>query len=682
MSAQTVGTFRWQLQPFCNVVTVSVLLDGGVYTLDGYDDQCSASDHASVVGTAFLNPDGSVGMGLSAMTAPGPAPVAVQARVQLATASGTWHDSVGNSGAFVLTPGPGTGGPLRPVPPNGVREGSVTATELAPGAVGSGQIAAGAVGASHLAPGAIAAALGSLSTSQIAPEAITAVHIAPGVVGAEHVAERAVGALQIAPGAIEAAHFAPGAVNATLGPITSGHIAPGTILSSHIAAGAVLAAHLAPGAVGSIAIAPGAIGAPHLAPGAVGAPQIAPGVIGASPLAPGLLQSLFVGTCPASQYLRGLTATGAVICEPFFVAPSTTRLDGLDSAGHWASIAIGADGLPVISSWDQNANTLRVTTCGNPACTAGGVSVLPHPAILSVGFFSSIAVGPDGLPVIAHYDQGAFALRVTKCGNPACTADNVSTLVDDPEDAVGFDPSVAIGADGLPVISHSNASASALRVTKCGNAACTAGNVSTTVADPLVEDGVDPSLAIGADGLPVISHFAWFIGALRVTRCGNAACTNGNSTTTVDAPDAALVGQFSSIAVAPDGLPVISHFDSTSERLRVTKCGDPMCTVDPVTTRVVDPDYPIEFYTSMAIGIDGLPVIGARDLVSGALRVTRCGSATCAAGNVTTIIDDAVNRVGTDASIAIGADGVPVISHMEEPGGLLRVTKCGTQSCR
>jgi hypothetical protein len=34
-SSQPLGTFRWQLQPFCNVITVSVTQNGAVYTLGG-----------------------------------------------------------------------------------------------------------------------------------------------------------------------------------------------------------------------------------------------------------------------------------------------------------------------------------------------------------------------------------------------------------------------------------------------------------------------------------------------------------------------------------------------------------------------------------------------------------------------------------------------------------------------
>ena len=100
--AQTLGTFRWQLQPFCNVVTVTVTQSGAVYTLDGYDDQCGAPQRAPLVGLATPNPDGSIGLGLNIVTVPGGRAVSVDARISLATLGGNWTDSAGNIGTAVF----------------------------------------------------------------------------------------------------------------------------------------------------------------------------------------------------------------------------------------------------------------------------------------------------------------------------------------------------------------------------------------------------------------------------------------------------------------------------------------------------------------------------------------------------------------------------------------------------
>ncbi len=114
-SAQTIGAFRWQLQPYCNVITLTVSQMGGVFALDGYDDQCGASQRASVAGTAFFNPDGSIGFGLAIVVTPTGTPLHVDVTVSLATLGGTWRDSTGASGMLAFNPGAVAGSP-RPAP--------------------------------------------------------------------------------------------------------------------------------------------------------------------------------------------------------------------------------------------------------------------------------------------------------------------------------------------------------------------------------------------------------------------------------------------------------------------------------------------------------------------------------------------------------------------------------------
>ena len=85
------------------------------------------------------------------------------------------------------------------------------------------------------------------------------------------------------------------------------------------------------------------------------------------------------------------------------------------------ALAMGADGWPVISHFQGVTDALRVTKCGNPACSANNVSsTVDDPPGISVGFYTSIGVGPDGLPAISHLDLTNFDLRFTKCGTQAC----------------------------------------------------------------------------------------------------------------------------------------------------------------------------------------------------------------------------------------------------------------------
>ncbi|MEZ5291527.1 MAG: tail fiber domain-containing protein [Vicinamibacterales bacterium] len=112
--AQPLGSFSWTLSPFCNVVTVNVTADGAVYTLDGYDDQCGAPRRGAVVGMAFPNPDGSIGLGLTVVATPGGKPVHIDGTISLTTLGGPWTDSTGATGTLVFGAAP-LGGSPRPV---------------------------------------------------------------------------------------------------------------------------------------------------------------------------------------------------------------------------------------------------------------------------------------------------------------------------------------------------------------------------------------------------------------------------------------------------------------------------------------------------------------------------------------------------------------------------------------
>lgn len=100
-SAQLLGTFTWQLQPFCNRLTFVVIQAGPVYTLDGYDDGC-AGERRAAAGVASLNPDGTVSIGFSYLGVDWAEPMHVKVTLSVATLSGTWRDDGGYDGVFAL----------------------------------------------------------------------------------------------------------------------------------------------------------------------------------------------------------------------------------------------------------------------------------------------------------------------------------------------------------------------------------------------------------------------------------------------------------------------------------------------------------------------------------------------------------------------------------------------------
>ena len=178
----------------------------------------------------------------------------------------------------------------------------------------------------------------------------------------------------------------------------------------------------------------------------------------------------------------------------------------------------------MISYYDSTASDLKVAKCGNAECS-GGATRTTVDSVDSVGQYTSIAVGTDGFPVISYFDNTAFALKVAKCNDAACFGGNETiTTVDDRADSVGSFTSIVIGADGFPVISYWDATAGALEVAKCNDAACSSSRILTTVDDPANEVGSYTSIAIGTDGFPVISYYDSTAFALKVAKCNTRSC--------------------------------------------------------------------------------------------------------------------------------------------------------------
>lgn len=104
---------------------------------------------------------------------------------------------------------------------------------------------------------------------------------------------------------------------------------------------------------------------------------------------------------------------------------------------------------------------------------------------------------------------------------------------------------------------------------------CTLANPpSFSIADSATDVGAYTSLAIGTNGLPVVSYFDDTNFDLKVLHCGNISCSS-HSATTVDS--AGNVGVWTSIAIGADTFPVVSYLDNTNNHLKSVHCGSIVC---------------------------------------------------------------------------------------------------------
>lgn len=291
-----------------------------------------------------------------------------------------------------------------------------------------------------------------------------------------------------------------------------------------------------------------------------------------------------------------------------------------------------------------------------------------------VGAGTSVVIGSDAFPVIAYYDQTNRDLKFAKCGNSSCTLGNTQATVDATGD-VGSQPSIALGTDNFPVISYWDETNGDLKVAKCGNVSCSSGNTIRTI-DSQDITGQYSSIAVGSDGYPVISYRDASGQRLMVVKCGNAACASGNTLTAVDT--SGNVGEFTSIAIGIEGFPVVAYKDSGNNALKVVKCGSSDCATGN-TFSVVDTSANIQD-VSLAIGTDGFPIISYRENSAEDLKLVKCGDTSCSSGNTVTVLD-ADGSVGFHSSVKIGTDGLPVVSYQEANTHNLAVVKCGDSAC-
>ena len=401
-----------------------------------------------------------------------------------------------------------------------------------------------------------------------------------------------------------------------------------------------------------------------------------------------LLAGCGVGALPTC--LLGQVATfgpsGALQCGSLASTRTVVRNilafdQGLDS-----KIVAPADGRPVIAFLAlTNATTLnlKVMKCGNASCSSGNVSTFADPGITSVAFNGiGMAVPPDGLPVISYHNSTTGQLRIVKCGDVACSAGNIATTLGQ-TNSVGRFSSIAVGSDTLPVVSYFDATSGRLRVAKCSNAFCTAAS-SITEVDASINVGVNTSIAVPADGLPVVSYSAYSgstsTGAgLKVLKCVNAGCTGTSTITTVD--NTSLSGLYTSLALGADGLPVVAYqaFGGAGFTSKVVKCGNSACSSGNTLTLVDVQTGSGGRDNSITVPADGRPLL----ISSGnSIRVVRCGNVACSSGNQASYaVSDA--ETGILTSLAVAPDGLPIYSYYSvgTTPAALGIVKCSNAGC-
>jgi hypothetical protein len=340
-------------------------------------------------------------------------------------------------------------------------------------------------------------------------------------------------------------------------------------------------------------------------------------------------------------------------------------------------------GLVATSSLGALIVALLVSCVGpsvDPASTPSPGRV--HAVIISssartFGLFASVVVPQSGLPLIAFFNAAAADLEIAPCENDLCSRIGPSTVVDHTV-GTGLYASLALDSLDRPVLSYYDSVHGSLRAAFCGNPTCGGGSTVIRVLDDSGDVGRYDSMALGAQGFPLISYFDATHGDLKFLACLDASC--GRSTTrTLDS--GGTVGRSTSLTLDAHGNPLISYFDQTHGRLKVVSCADTTCLISGDTFHEFGGKDITGIYSSVGIGSDALPLIVSYDQTLGDLNLIQCGDGRCTGPPASIVTLARKGNVGLYASMVIIGGGNIAVSYFDESRGWLRVVACRVPTC-
>lgn len=435
----------------------------------------------------------------------------------------------------------------------------------------------------------------------------------------------------------------------------------------------LLALLVMPGTAGAARVAPPAEegGAPSVAAAPLSNHTINPNTIG-TPVSNGNHVSLALDANGNpiisfqdvnSRFLK-LLRCGSPACT---TGNSITTVDNSGNVGASNALRLNALGNPVIAYHDGSNHTLKLVRCGNSDCSAGNLFTTADPTSDPTAI--SLRLDASGNPVMSYEDNVNNDLKVLHCGNPTCTLGN-KLATPDSTGRVGFFSSLALNASGNPVVAYLDASLGGLKVLVCDDPACTTGNIQVLAASP----GANP-LQLDASGNPVIAYFASVPPALKVLHCGNPTCTAGNTTAVPDATP--FAGQHASLQLDASGNPVVLYEDGNGT-LKLLHCGNPTCTASN-TVAIASASTSI-LSSALALDTSGNPVVAwATGSASKDIKVLRCASPSCLPNTISA--PDTAYNVGQYTSLALNTSGNPVVSYYNATARGLRLLLCGNHSC-
>jgi hypothetical protein len=356
----------------------------------------------------------------------------------------------------------------------------------------------------------------------------------------------------------------------------------------------------------------------------------------------------------------------------------TIKVNSIDKYvfGSYTAIAVGTDGLPIIAYTDNLHYQLRLIHCTDFSCTTFDTLRSLFSAGGFGGAFSSIKIAGDGLPVIVFVEQSSGNLDAIHCMNISCSTSNLSRMI--VKEIVGGS-SMAIGKDGFPVISYESVT-TGLTVIHCTNVSCSTVNNSTNLDN--MGKITTPSIEIGNDGFPVIAYQRYVSpiqknSNLTLIHCRDISCSKFDAPIILD--NMGVAASNPSITKGKDGFPVISYEQYLYQNnipsgiLKLVHCTSVSCnTFD--TPRTLDNTVDVEGFMPISTDKNGFPVIVYQDFNYGKLQMIHCADISCNTLDNPITIDSSLDRVGFYISMAKERGDDYVICYDDSTSGDIKIS--------
>ena len=262
---------------------------------------------------------------------------------------------------------------------------------------------------------------------------------------------------------------------------------------------------------------------------------------------------------PAITYYHAATnELKYTLCNNDDCTDQTTNVIAFD--GYDPTLLFDSQGLPVISYYDAFENDLHVAYCNEITCSAPGKVLIDD--VGDVGQKTSMVLTPEDYPIVSYYDATNDTIKFVMCQDTTCG----TTIFKNAQVTDGPYSAVALSESGRLYIAFYNNGAQILSTLEC-NLPCNSTGIGT-LDNTAVDVGWDISIAISEDDLPIISYYDVENSALRLATCIYYACSLGATLSVIDNLDGET-GRFSQMVLNGRGQPVIAHANLTSPSARI-----------------------------------------------------------------------------------------------------------------